>query len=294
MDKVSIIIPTKDRLPQLKKAIPLYLKEPEVGEVIIVIDGSTDGTREYLEREVRKESRLKYFDNGINKGVPYSRNAGIAAAAYPYTFSTEDDLEITSGFFATLLAHMKEAKADVICGRNIFRMEQETSTQAIVRTDKYTGRPIDLKTIDVNTSMRVDSDSVQIMIASPMLAKTEVFRKVKFDERYKVNFWREETDFQLSAQEQGLKLVSCPHAVCFNYSVKNRSGVHAAVGLRRVKWVTINNWRFIRKHRTFIAQHFAIGSPYVYIVKFVARRVFIELVLPILVEAKRKLKTGQH
>jgi glycosyltransferase involved in cell wall biosynthesis len=46
MDKVSIIIPTKDRLPQLKKAIPLYLKEPEVGEVIIVIDGSTDGTRE--------------------------------------------------------------------------------------------------------------------------------------------------------------------------------------------------------------------------------------------------------
>ncbi|HEV2413131.1 MAG TPA: glycosyltransferase family 2 protein [Candidatus Saccharimonadales bacterium] len=273
---VSVVIPTKDRLRFLKKAIAMYLKYPEVGEIIVVIDGSTDGTKEYLESLARKEPRLVYVDNGTNRGIPYSRNRGISAAKYDYIFSTEDDLEVTGAFFSVLLNHLQKTHADVISGRNIFRFDWESAEQAIRRTDKLPGNPVNLKRIEINTSMRIENDQSQLMIASPMLFRTDVFKQVRFDEIYKVNFWREETDFQISCLEKGYKLISCPHAVSFNYVIKNdKGGIHTHDGLIRSKWVIRNNWAFIKKHGEFIDSNFDIGNRYIYITKFAFRQVYI-------------------
>ena len=46
---VSIIIPTKDRLTYLQRVLPSFLMQDEVKEIIVVVDGSTDGTLEFLE-----------------------------------------------------------------------------------------------------------------------------------------------------------------------------------------------------------------------------------------------------
>jgi GT2 family glycosyltransferase len=292
---VSVIIPTKDRLTHLKRMLPHYLAQPEVGEVVVVIDGSTDGTHEYLRALHRTEPRVCYLNNGVNRGIPFSKNRGISAARCPYIFIGEDDLEITDNFFGVLLDHLHKTGADVICGRNIFRRESETAAQAISRTNRMRGQVINPKTIEINTSMRLPDDRFQTMIAAPALARTEVFKKVGFDERYKVNFWREETDFQLGAQKAGYALASCPHAMCFNYIIDNdRGGVHAAAGLRRIKWVVINNWHFINKHQDFIAEHFSIGNKHVYIVKFAMVKLFTETMLPVLSAVKRALLARLH
>jgi glycosyltransferase involved in cell wall biosynthesis len=277
---VSVVIPSKDRVTYLQRVLPSYLMQPEVREIIVIVDGSTDGTLEFLEQYCRDNDAVRYLDNGVNRGIPFSRNRGIDAARSDYIFMAEDDLELTENFFATLFAHMAQIDADVICGRNIFRFDTETGEESIRRTDRLRGSYVNMKTIEIETGLNIHTDQIEPIIASPMLAKAGIYRDVKYDEMYRVNFWREETDFQLSARERGFTLACCPHAICFNFQISNdRGGVHAARGLRREKWIIINNWRFVKKHEQFIQDNFQVGNKRVYIARFALGRVLMYLIV---------------
>jgi glycosyltransferase involved in cell wall biosynthesis len=291
MADVSVVVPTKDRLPYLRKAIPMFLAQPEVKEVVVVVDGCGDGTLEYVKAASANDNRIRYIDNVTNKGLPYSRNRGLAAAECEYAFTGEDDLEMSDGFFATLFAHMADTDADIISGRNIFRWERETQAEALARTDRIPGPAVNRRLIMVHTDINSSGDQEQPLLPAPMLARTDIFRKVRFHhERYRGNAWREESDFQLSAVEAGYKLVYCPHALTFNIEIENdRGGVHATWGFKRVGWVIRNNWLFVQKHRELIAREFDAGNLYVYIVKFAVRRTFQEVILPQLVDRKRQI-----
>ena len=281
MTEISVVVPTKDRLPYLRKALPMFLAQEEVKEVIVVVDGCSDGTLDYVKAASTSDPRIRYVDNLTNKGLPYSRNRGLELADCEYAFTGEDDLEMTPDFFTTLLAHMAETGADIISGRNIFRLERETQAESVARTDRIPGPSVDLRTIMVRPDMNTKEDQEQPMLPAPMLARTEIFRKLSFDdETFRGNAWREESDFQLSAREAGYTLVFCPHAITFNIDIENdRGGVHNTSGLRRAAWVVKNNWRFVRKHRDFIAREFDAGNLYVYIAKFAIARTITEVVL---------------
>ena len=60
MAEISVVIPTKDRLPYLRKAVPMFLAEAEVKEVVIVVDGCTDGTLEYVRTASESDPRIRY------------------------------------------------------------------------------------------------------------------------------------------------------------------------------------------------------------------------------------------
>lgn len=292
--EVSAIIPTKDRLASLRRILPSFLMQDEIKEIIVIVDGSTDGTVEYLRDLSQSNDRVRYVDNGVNLGIPVSRNKGIDSAQYEYIFMAEDDLELSEHFIRTLFDHMESVGADVICGRNIFRLETESAVEAIERTEKLQGPYVNMKTIEIETGMNIRFDQEAPILAAPMLAKTEVFRAVRYNEIYEENYWREETDFQLSAREHGYRLASCPHAICFNFVFANdRGGVHASEGLRREKWVIVNNWRFVKKHESFIRANFDIGDARVYIVKFsvgrIVKHVLAPPVIAILSRAKRRV-----
>jgi GT2 family glycosyltransferase len=290
MADISVVVPTKDRLPYLRKAIPMFLAQAEVKEVVVVVDGCSDGTLEYVKAASASDPRIRYVDNVTNKGLPYSRNRGLAAAECEYAFTGEDDLEMSDGFFTTLLAHMTETGADIISGRNIFRWEQETAAESIARTDRIPEPAINRRLIMVHPDMKTSGDQEQPLLPAPMLARTDIFRKVLFDDQYRGNAWREESDFQLSAYEAGYKLVFCPHAMTFNIEIENdRGGVHATWGFKRVSWVVKNNWRFVQKHRELIVKEFDAGNLYVYIAKFAVLRTFLEVIGPQLVKRKRQI-----
>jgi glycosyltransferase involved in cell wall biosynthesis len=290
MADISVVVPTKDRLPYLRRAIPMFLAQREVKEVVIVVDGCTDGTLEYVRAASAIDDRIRYVDNVTNKGLPYSRNRGIEAAECEYVFTGEDDLELPSNFFATLLAHMQETDADIISARNIFRSEREAPAQSIARADRVRGPAVDRRTVMVHIDMKTGGDQEQPLLPAPMLARTDVFRKVKFDVGYRGNAWREESDFQLTAWEAGYRLFYCPHVLTFNLEIENdRGGVHATSGFKRVRWVVKNNWRFLQKHRDLIGREFDAGNLRVYIIKFAIKRTYNGVILPQLVAWKRQV-----
>jgi len=76
--KVSAIIPTFNRRPYIRRAIDSLLAQTvPVDEVIIVDDGSTDGTAEMIEASYRSKVRLV---RQANSGVSGARRRGIQEA----------------------------------------------------------------------------------------------------------------------------------------------------------------------------------------------------------------------
>jgi glycosyltransferase involved in cell wall biosynthesis len=75
----SVIIPTHDRKPYLEKAVRSVLEQSWANfELIVVDDGSTDGTRKMVESI--EDERLRYFRHP-NRGVSFSRNRGLKEAS---------------------------------------------------------------------------------------------------------------------------------------------------------------------------------------------------------------------
>ncbi len=91
MPKVSVIIPTYNRLPMLKEAVNSVLaQDDEDMEVIVVDDGSTDGTGEVIKGY---GGRVQLIQFSTNKGVSAARNQGILKARGKYiAFLDSDDL----------------------------------------------------------------------------------------------------------------------------------------------------------------------------------------------------------
>lgn len=87
---ISVIIPTRNRLASLRRTINSLLLQdlsPTEYEIIIIDDGSTDGTAEYLET-LRPNIRV-CSTPGIGPGR--ARNAGSALAKGNILVSTDDD-----------------------------------------------------------------------------------------------------------------------------------------------------------------------------------------------------------
>ena len=96
---VSVIIPTYNRGAMLQEAIASVLARYDVRlELIVVDDGSTDGSCEGLERAIfaarpAAQVRFQLIRNERNRGVAAARNAGVAIATAPLiAFLDSDDL----------------------------------------------------------------------------------------------------------------------------------------------------------------------------------------------------------
>ena len=91
LSKVSVIIPTYDRAAYLVEAIQSVLDQTfQDFELIAVDDGSTDNTREVVERFNDKRIRYLWQEN---HGVSAARNTGIKASSGEYiAFLDSDDI----------------------------------------------------------------------------------------------------------------------------------------------------------------------------------------------------------
>jgi len=89
---VSVIVPTYNRAYCLERAVGSVLAQTHADvEVVIIDDGSTDGTAELVEQRYRGDQRVRYFHQK-NTGISGARNAGLARAEGAYfAFLDSDD-----------------------------------------------------------------------------------------------------------------------------------------------------------------------------------------------------------
>jgi glycosyltransferase involved in cell wall biosynthesis len=83
-------------------------------EVIVVDDGSRDGTAEVLERLQAIHPRLRVVRHPVNRGYGAALRSGFAAARYPWVFLMDADNQFDPADVAVLLA--RAADADIVAG----------------------------------------------------------------------------------------------------------------------------------------------------------------------------------
>jgi glycosyltransferase involved in cell wall biosynthesis len=102
---ISIIIPVYNAALYIEKAITSALQQPEVLEVLVVNDGSTDGSDEILQSIASTTTRvtLLFHPQSINKGRSASRNLGLQHARGTYiAFLDADDYYLENRFSGDL------------------------------------------------------------------------------------------------------------------------------------------------------------------------------------------------
>jgi glycosyltransferase involved in cell wall biosynthesis len=81
MTLVSVVIPAYNREQVLPRALSSVLSQTYADlEVIVVDDGSDDGTKLIIEDYARKDSRVRALAHGQRKGAQAARNSGIKAS----------------------------------------------------------------------------------------------------------------------------------------------------------------------------------------------------------------------
>ena len=95
-------------LESLRDAAPGYR-----GDVIVIDNGSTDGTPDIV-RELVPDARL--VQNQVNRGVAAARNQGLALARSPVSIILDVDTVVQPGAFARLLSFLEATPSVGVCG----------------------------------------------------------------------------------------------------------------------------------------------------------------------------------
>ncbi|MFN6069044.1 MAG: glycosyltransferase family 2 protein, partial [Pseudanabaena sp.] len=98
----SIIIPTYNRLPILQKCLQAMEAQDfiEPYEIVVVDDGSTDGTVEFLQSRRTKFPHVRLFQQN-HEGAAIARNTGIDVASGDIIVFIDSDLVVTPVFLAS-------------------------------------------------------------------------------------------------------------------------------------------------------------------------------------------------
>lgn len=122
---LSICVPVyneQDNLPLLHEAIAKVCDDPAHKvdfELILVDDGSKDGSWNAIEKLVAKDSRVRGLTFAYNCGETAASDAGMRAARGKYVMTMDADLQNDPRDIPAFLAALESGKADCICGTRV-------------------------------------------------------------------------------------------------------------------------------------------------------------------------------
>jgi glycosyltransferase involved in cell wall biosynthesis len=225
-----------------------------VAEVIVVNDGSSDDTLAVCEEFAC--DRLKVTTHAVNRGVAAARNSGSDAASGDWILFGEDDCRFPVDYAVILRDEAHRHGADIVGAPLLHTDVSEDMLPALVASLPRSDRLPTMDDVDVFPQDTVETP----FLPARALVRGRVFDTVHYYEGFPVNAYREETDFFIQAARAGFRCVLTPLTYCYQQSTW-RGGQHHSSSLRYEMWVLRNNWRFLRRHESWlVAQGYIPGA----------------------------------
>lgn len=110
-----MVVPTFNRKEGVRKTVESVLADSVTDEVVVVVDGSTDGTYEMLQEMASGDSRVRPLYTN-NDGEGHARQAGAEMATGDVLLFLDDDVVADKGLVAGHLKHHAARTALVVTG----------------------------------------------------------------------------------------------------------------------------------------------------------------------------------
>jgi glycosyltransferase involved in cell wall biosynthesis len=205
---LSIVIPTYNRLPILEKCLRALESQEfsnktyiEDYEVVLVDDGSTDGTLNWLALHKDEFPHVRCFEQN-HAGPAAARNLGVEKAQGDRIIFIDSDLVVLSNF---LQAHTNA----LVQGREKLGSDRFFTYGAVINTCNFnnpTGEPY--KITDFSAAFFATGN---VAIPKHWLEKAGLF-----DNGFQLYGW-EDLELGVRLKNLGLKLIKCPEAVGYHW-----------------------------------------------------------------------------
>ncbi len=125
MTQLSVIMPLFNAMPWLEQAVASVLtQEGPSLELLILDDGSSDGSYERAEAFARKDSRVRLARSRGPRGQGSSRNEGMAMARGDFLFFVDGDDVLQPGALQSLHERIVAENAPMAAGRGLSFCQQ--------------------------------------------------------------------------------------------------------------------------------------------------------------------------
>ena len=204
----SVVIPTYNRKPILEKCLRALeqqqLRSDSVVtgyEVVLVDDGSTDGTLEWLEVHSSEFLHVRSHSQD-HMGPAAARNLGVEQAKGDTIIFIDSDLVVTE--------HFLQAHADALVqGEKQLGSDRFFTYGWVINTcnfDNPTSEPYKL----------TDFSAAYFATGNVAIARKWLEKAGLFDTRFQLYGW-EDLELGVRLKQLGLKLIKCPEAVGYHW-----------------------------------------------------------------------------
>ncbi len=114
--KLTIVIPVFNERETIEEILKRVEAVGLADEIIVVDDGSTDGTREALQEILPEHPKVKLLFHERNLGKGAAVRTGVQLASSDLVLIQDADLEYDPRDYPALLDPIREGKADVVYG----------------------------------------------------------------------------------------------------------------------------------------------------------------------------------
>lgn len=251
----------KSCIESLKRsALPFY-------RIIVVDNGSKDGSAERLEQELKSDEQIALLRNPTNLGFAAGMNVGIRYALSmncDYVFILNNDASIDPNCVKILVAESERLQAG-IAGPRIFYTDYANKIWQGGGYFSYFKagvlNPEKNKFLPVKTNGPVVVDFVT---GCAMLVSTEVFKKLGlYDEAY--FFYTEDLDFCLKAGREHVKVLFVPEAQAYHDIKginKSRTSPYVLYHLARSTVILFRKNFGVLYFVYAVSLHFLLYTPY--------------------------------
>jgi len=108
------VMPCYNEVTTVADCVAAVLQRPEVGELVIVDDGSVDGTRDVLAELADDRVRVVLQPRNMGKGA--ALRTGFAEATLDFVIVQDADLEYDPAEYPKVIVPLVDGRADVVYG----------------------------------------------------------------------------------------------------------------------------------------------------------------------------------
>ncbi len=217
-DLVSIIIPVLNNLDYTRQCLEAIYQntghEPAY-EIIVVDNGSTDGTGDFLEQE-QAAGRLKVLSNPENLGFARACNQGAQATRGSCLLFLNNDTQVLPGWLTAMTACLKR-DVGVVGAKLLYPDDSVQHAGVVFNQDK--------RLLHIYKNFSKDHPAVnkerefQAVTAACMLIRKSLFDEIgPFDESYFNGL--EDVDLCLNVKKLGYKVLYTPKCEVYHFESK--------------------------------------------------------------------------